>query len=59
MQEDNLLPEKNEDVERNPQCNDDKVGDKMNWWETKAMAVKRREECVMVSVKGERIEEVS
>ena len=32
---------------------------KMKWWETKAMAVKRREGCVMVSVKGERIEEVS
>jgi len=31
----------------------------MNWGKTKAMAVKRGEGCVMVSVKGERLEEVS
>ena len=32
---------------------------KMNWGKIKAMAVKRGEWCVMVSVKSEQIDEVS
>ncbi len=32
---------------------------KMHWGEIKAMAVRKGEWCVMVSVKGEQIEEVS
>ena len=64
MQEDDLMPvaDTDEAVERNLMILNammTKWEIKMNWGKIKAMAVKKGEGCVMVSVKGEQIEEVS